>query len=187
MAGYLKSQADSRNHLGDILHPCMKGDALKILLGLLPYQFEAAKSIRFMSKKIQYPLICLLVFNPTVCLVGGSVGLSVSASGCLYPSVCLKKSVKRLVSSIVIPMIHTLESQSAMPSGSSNLGGCRSVQRSKGSVWASGSLTGLRAHHTHMWSSPSLPGLYPPKVCSQRTSNRIFPPRGSSATATVLF
>ena len=73
----------------------------------------------------------------------------------------------------MIPMIHTLVSQSAMPSGSSNLGGC---------------LQGfsLRAHRTHMWTSPSLPGLYPPKVCSQWTSNRIFPPQGSSATALIL-
>lgn len=156
---------------------------------LLPYQFEAAKSIRFISEKIQVHIpssvSCFLIRQSA--LQVGRVGLSifrfescvclsVSVSGCLYPSVCLKKSVKRSVPRLsyhIIPMIHTLVSQSAMPSGSSNLGGC---------------LQGfsLRAHPTHMWTSPSLPGLYPPKVCSQWTSNRIFPPRGSSATALIL-
>lgn len=147
---------------------------------LLPYQFEAAKSIRFISEKIQVHIpssvSCFLIRQSA--LQVGRVGLSifrfescvclsVSVSGCLYPSVCLKKSVKRSVPRLsyhIIPMIHTLVSQSSMPSGSSNLGGC---------------LQGfsLRAHPTHMWTSPSLPGLYPPKVCSQWTSNRIFPPR----------
>ena len=176
---------------GDILHPCMKGDALKIQppVALSIWSCKIYTSIRFISEKIQVHILssvsCFLIRQSA--LQVGRVGLSifrfescvclsVSVSGCLYPSVCLKKSVKRSVPRLsyhIIPMIHTLVSQSAMPSGSSNLGGC---------------LQGfsLRAHPTHMWTSPSLPGLYPPKVCSQWTSNRIFPPRGSSATALIL-